>query len=177
MVRIQPPLHCPLLLSHPLLSSLSVVFLHLNKGYIKMFEIPVGARHLLIQETDASSHHLGESGDPPGPASLALTLQARAGQRSRRGVWPEPSEPRLSGEATATHPLSFCLAPAGLITQWGSQALRSGLPWQWFLWATPLHTALCQAGRSWAASPSHQPGQQSHLARLRPPVLRYFTLC
>ncbi|XP_058524820.1 A disintegrin and metalloproteinase with thrombospondin motifs 2 isoform X3 [Ochotona princeps] len=27
-------------------------------GYIKMFEIPVGARHLLIQEADATSHHL-----------------------------------------------------------------------------------------------------------------------
>ncbi|XP_040851623.1 A disintegrin and metalloproteinase with thrombospondin motifs 2-like [Ochotona curzoniae] len=27
-------------------------------GYIKMFEIPAGARHLLIQEADATSHHL-----------------------------------------------------------------------------------------------------------------------
>lgn len=25
-----------------------------------MFEIPVGARHLLIQETDATSHNLGK---------------------------------------------------------------------------------------------------------------------
>lgn len=34
---------------------------HPNKGYIKMFEIPAGARHLLIQEADSTSHHLGES--------------------------------------------------------------------------------------------------------------------
>uniref|UniRef100_A0A8C0MH25 ADAM metallopeptidase with thrombospondin type 1 motif 2 n=1 Tax=Canis lupus familiaris TaxID=9615 RepID=A0A8C0MH25_CANLF len=27
-------------------------------GYIKMFEIPAGARHLLIQEADSTSHHL-----------------------------------------------------------------------------------------------------------------------
>lgn len=31
------------------------------KDYIKMFEIPAGARHLLIQETDTTSHHLCES--------------------------------------------------------------------------------------------------------------------
>uniref|UniRef100_G3TV70 ADAM metallopeptidase with thrombospondin type 1 motif 2 n=1 Tax=Loxodonta africana TaxID=9785 RepID=G3TV70_LOXAF len=31
---------------------------HPNKGYIKMFEIPAGARHLLIQEVDTTSHHL-----------------------------------------------------------------------------------------------------------------------
>uniref|UniRef100_A0A8C9EWF6 ADAM metallopeptidase with thrombospondin type 1 motif 2 n=1 Tax=Pavo cristatus TaxID=9049 RepID=A0A8C9EWF6_PAVCR len=29
-----------------------------KQGHIKMFEIPVGARHLLIQESDATSHHL-----------------------------------------------------------------------------------------------------------------------
>ncbi|NXE79864.1 ATS2 metalloproteinase, partial [Cochlearius cochlearius] len=29
-----------------------------KQGHIKMFEIPVGARHLLIQETDATSHNL-----------------------------------------------------------------------------------------------------------------------
>lgn len=31
------------------------------KDYIKMFEIPSGARHLLIQEADTTSHHLCES--------------------------------------------------------------------------------------------------------------------
>lgn len=31
------------------------------KDYIKMFEIPAGARHLLIQEADTTSHHLCES--------------------------------------------------------------------------------------------------------------------
>lgn len=41
--------------------SLGLVLLHLHQGYIKMFEIPAGARHLLIQEADATSHHLGES--------------------------------------------------------------------------------------------------------------------
>lgn len=39
---------------------------HPNKGYIKMFEIPAGARHLLIQEADSTSHHLGESLKPSG---------------------------------------------------------------------------------------------------------------
>uniref|UniRef100_A0A8C9NC11 ADAM metallopeptidase with thrombospondin type 1 motif 2 n=1 Tax=Serinus canaria TaxID=9135 RepID=A0A8C9NC11_SERCA len=29
-----------------------------KQGYVKMFEIPAGARHLLIQETDATAHHL-----------------------------------------------------------------------------------------------------------------------
>ncbi|XP_076994271.1 A disintegrin and metalloproteinase with thrombospondin motifs 2 [Tamandua tetradactyla] len=29
-----------------------------KQGHVKMFEIPAGARHLLIQETDASRHHL-----------------------------------------------------------------------------------------------------------------------
>ncbi|XP_054144240.1 A disintegrin and metalloproteinase with thrombospondin motifs 2 [Melozone crissalis] len=29
-----------------------------KQGYVKMFEIPAGARHLLIQETDATTHHL-----------------------------------------------------------------------------------------------------------------------
>lgn len=29
-----------------------------------MFEIPTGARHLLIQETYITSHHLGESHSP-----------------------------------------------------------------------------------------------------------------
>ncbi|NWS83850.1 ATS2 metalloproteinase, partial [Toxostoma redivivum] len=29
-----------------------------KQGYIKMLEIPAGARHLLIQETDATAHHL-----------------------------------------------------------------------------------------------------------------------
>lgn len=29
-----------------------------KQDYIKMFEIPAGARHLLIQETDTTSHHL-----------------------------------------------------------------------------------------------------------------------
>lgn len=43
------------------LPSFGFVSLHPNKGYIKMFEIPAGARHLLIQEADATSHHLGES--------------------------------------------------------------------------------------------------------------------
>ncbi|XP_053526881.1 A disintegrin and metalloproteinase with thrombospondin motifs 2 isoform X2 [Artibeus jamaicensis] len=37
-------------------------------GYVKMFEIPAGARHLLIQEADATSHHLAiknlETGKP-----------------------------------------------------------------------------------------------------------------
>lgn len=36
------------------------LFKYYNKGHIKMFEIPVGARHLLIQETDATSHNLGK---------------------------------------------------------------------------------------------------------------------
>ncbi|OWK11632.1 ADAMTS2 [Cervus elaphus hippelaphus] len=38
--------------------SFGFVSLHLNQGYIKMFEIPAGARHLLIQEADTTSHHL-----------------------------------------------------------------------------------------------------------------------
>ena len=29
-----------------------------------MFEIPAGARHLLIQEADTTSHHLGECRSP-----------------------------------------------------------------------------------------------------------------
>uniref|UniRef100_A0A8D0GSP3 ADAM metallopeptidase with thrombospondin type 1 motif 2 n=1 Tax=Sphenodon punctatus TaxID=8508 RepID=A0A8D0GSP3_SPHPU len=29
-----------------------------KQGYVKMFEIPAGARHLLIQESDATGHHL-----------------------------------------------------------------------------------------------------------------------
>lgn len=37
---------------------------HPNKGHIKMFKIPAGARHLLIQEADTTSHHLGESQSP-----------------------------------------------------------------------------------------------------------------
>lgn len=36
------------------------LFKYLNIGYVKMFEIPAGARHLLIQETDATAHHLGK---------------------------------------------------------------------------------------------------------------------
>lgn len=36
-------------------------FLPTRKDYIKMFEIPAGARHLLIQEADTTSHHLCES--------------------------------------------------------------------------------------------------------------------
>lgn len=39
---------------------MSYLFEYYNKGHIKMFEIPVGARHLLIQESDATSHHLGK---------------------------------------------------------------------------------------------------------------------
>lgn len=44
--------------------SFGFVSLHLNQGYIKMFEIPAGARHLLIQEADTTSHHLGECRSP-----------------------------------------------------------------------------------------------------------------
>lgn len=36
-------------------------FLSTPIEYIKMFEIPAGARHLLIQEADTTSHHLCES--------------------------------------------------------------------------------------------------------------------
>lgn len=35
-----------------------------HKGYVKMFEIPAGARHLLIQEADSTSHHLGKFWSP-----------------------------------------------------------------------------------------------------------------
>lgn len=44
--------------------SLGFIFPYPNKGYIKMFEIPAGARHLLIQEADSTSHHLCESLKP-----------------------------------------------------------------------------------------------------------------
>lgn len=54
-----PSLHCANS-SSPFPSQFAVSF-HIKKGYIKMFEIPAGARHLLIQEVDATSHHLGES--------------------------------------------------------------------------------------------------------------------
>lgn len=38
-----------------------LAFFPTPKDYIKMFEIPAGARHLLIQEADTTSHHLCES--------------------------------------------------------------------------------------------------------------------
>uniref|UniRef100_A0A2K5KFG4 ADAM metallopeptidase with thrombospondin type 1 motif 2 n=1 Tax=Colobus angolensis palliatus TaxID=336983 RepID=A0A2K5KFG4_COLAP len=41
-------------------------------GYIKMFEIPAGARHLLIQEVDATSHHLVI---PAGDTRVSLTYK------------------------------------------------------------------------------------------------------
>lgn len=44
-----------------------------------MFEIPVGARHLLIQEADNTGHHLGESQSP-----VTADLQAgSSGDRQR----------------------------------------------------------------------------------------------
>lgn len=61
---------------------LSFVFVspHPNKGYIKMFEIPTGARHLLIQEAYITSHHLGEYHSPGGQQIYSRLYR----------VWAEP---------------------------------------------------------------------------------------
>lgn len=85
----------------PLASSVSFGFVspHPNKGYIKMFEIPAGARHLLIQEADSTSHHLGES----------LKLSS-----SRDGGRGQESEVRLGGTGVAAPPLSLAQLLEGL---------------------------------------------------------------
>lgn len=69
---------------------------HSNQGYIKMFEIPAGARHLLIQEADTTGHHLGESQDLENSISTAwqfwgwpACLGAR-GHARRGGCSPTP---------------------------------------------------------------------------------------
>ncbi|EPY87659.1 A disintegrin and metalloproteinase with thrombospondin motifs 2 precursor [Camelus ferus] len=59
-------------------------------GYIKMFEIPAGARHLLIQEADTTSHHLGECQSPDNAVRLFWGS----------GAW-------LGGVAAAPPPLSL----------------------------------------------------------------------
>lgn len=67
-------------------------FLSTPKDYIKMFEIPAGARHLLIQEADTTSHYLCESRPSVSPPASPLVLLGWL-ERQRlepRVVWPAP---------------------------------------------------------------------------------------
>lgn len=84
--RARPSSHCPHLTASPF--SFGFVSPHPNQGYIKMFEIPAGARHLLIQEADTTSHHLGECQSQTAQWLHSLTLLGVGGLTGRHGLQP-----------------------------------------------------------------------------------------
>lgn len=130
----------------PVASSVSFGFVspHPNKGYIKMFEIPAGARHLLIQEADSTSHHLGES----------LKLSS-----SRDGGRAQESEVRLGGTGAAAPPRPWLSPPGGSFLgshpdgevrgRWGQRAVL-GAVWRDMC----VKLAILPAHRLVTASPS-----------------------
>ena len=84
--RARPSSHCLHLTATPF--SFGFVSPHPNQGYIKMFEIPAGARHLLIQEADTTSHHLGECQSQTAQWLHSLTLLGVGGLTGRHGLQP-----------------------------------------------------------------------------------------
>lgn len=76
-------------------------FLPTPKEYVKMFEIPAGARHLLIQEADTTSHHLCES-EPNGSTSV------RPGSSGMGRVPKVRAEYRRSEQSTEGQKLGLC---------------------------------------------------------------------
>lgn len=84
------------------------------KEYIKMFEIPAGARHLLIQEADTTSHYLCESEPTPvRPSSFGMgrVPMVRAEYQSSE-AWlvcpgPESNSPMDRRASAPDHLLGF----------------------------------------------------------------------
>lgn len=80
-----------------------------------MFEIPTGARHLLIQEADTTSHHLGESHSPGRRPSYSWLYR----------VWAAPPgwEARLEGLRFLAQPMPWTFP--GFTFWWKSCAFGS----------------------------------------------------
>lgn len=141
-----------------------------NQGYIKMFEIPAGARHLLIQEADTTSHHLGECRSQTMQGLHSLTLLGVRGLTGRHGLQPYLLCPWLG-------PADGWISPLAL-SQWrGHRVGIRGLPSQQFWRGICLRHAVPPASRSKGRPPAHWKAARSTSSGCRGQLVKRLPWC